>query len=116
MSINNLVYYNHLLLFMSNSNLTYYNLTKSSVDRDKIKNKGKNIFLKKLKIAGRKCRDKPETNFCRKKKSQISGGFSCDNEVPSHFLPVNFSSFKVYRRQQLKNLPTKQDKYIPIIN
>ena len=60
MSDNNLVYYNHLLLFMSNSNLAYYNLIKSSVDRDKRKNKGKNIFFKKLKIVGMKCRDKPE--------------------------------------------------------
>ena len=68
MSDNNLVYYNHLLLFMSNSNLAYYNLIKSSVDRDKRKNKGKNIFFKKLKIVGMKCRDKPEKKIWQKEK------------------------------------------------
>ena len=85
MSNNNLVYCSHLLSVMSNSNLAYYKLTKSSVDIDKRKNKGKNIFFKKF-IAGMKCRDKPKNNFLQK-------GSSRDNEVPSHFLPVNFSSF-----------------------
>ena len=86
MSNKYLVYCNHLFSVMPNSNLANYKLTKSSVDIDKRKNKGKNIFLKKLKLAGMKCRHKPKNKFLQK-------GSSLDNEVPSHLLPVNFSSF-----------------------